>query len=114
MTIADYLGVPRSDLFELTRYTSEYVRAIFKELWPRYEHQVDLSEQVAWQKVYEGREFKGQDGHEAIRGYVKLILEGLLPSTTNFFTSGCTYPDCECLSSGLRCDKTGWLLGPED
>ena len=97
--LADFIGMEPSRLFERTKYTEHLVRAIFKERWPVYKSKVNINYDAAWEKVWEGTDFKGEIGGAAIRRNVNLILDGLCPPSS---LSDLSCEPLECAECGAR------------
>ena len=102
--IAEFLREPPANLFKHTKHTGDLVKSVFEERWPFYETLVGMSKSQAWDKIVEGREFSGEQGRAAIRGYIDLILDGLLPTPVS--TSSVCEP-LECFECPKFCERTG-------
>ena len=107
--IAEILDVPPRRLFEATRQVGEIARASFNELWSRYENQVGLSKDKAFERVVHYQFKWNESSRLMIYARVKAVLEGLAPPTRKIV--GCQqWLDCECVT---RCESTGRLIGPD-
>ena len=58
--IAKFTRVPASDLFERTSYRDHFARAVFDERWPMFKDHVEVSYDVAWQRIRDNVEFRAQ------------------------------------------------------